>query len=291
MKRQNTVRALILAIIAAISLSSMALLVKLASPHASSNFIVFFRYGIGFFYTMFVLKASRKKVQKGFLVFPKTKHLSLHLIRSFSVVTSMLLLYYSLKFIPLINANLLFMTNALFVPIFLHIFLKYKTNIKTWFSIAFAFLGVTLILRPGLTTFHLASIVALASGMLSAITYITVRQTVKYDPPHVLMAYSNTIAFLFCCVLLIFHLRIPLSLHSFVLLLGISISALFYQEFFIRAEKYFPARTMTTLLYSSVIFSGLFDWLIWNQVPGLLSLIGFALVILGNIALFIFSNE
>jgi drug/metabolite transporter (DMT)-like permease len=282
-------KAIFLSIAAALSLSTMALFVKLVSPYASSNFIVFSRYGFGFLYIIFVINLRKHKHSRVF--FPKTKHIGLHLLRSFSVVISMLLLFYALKFIPLINANLLFMTNALFVPIFAHLFLHYKTNVKSWFSIAVAFLGVALVLKPGFNTFHIASLIAFASGIMSAITYITVHELVKYDAPHVLMAYSITIAFLFAGVLLIFNWTAPHSLYGLLLLAGVSITGLLYQETFIRAEKYFSARAMTTLLYISIIFSGLLDWLIWKQIPGLLSLIGFLLVIGGNIALLAFSNE
>jgi len=283
----HKLKAVLLSIMAAFSLSMMAFFVKLASPYTSSNFIVFFRYGFGFLYIMTMMNFRRKgKV----VIFPKTQHLGLHLIRSFSAVLSMLLLYYALQYIPLVNANLLFMTNGLFVPIFGHFFFKYKTNIKIWVSIIIAFSGVAFILHPGLHSFHTASLIALLSGASGAVTYLSVRELVKYDSPHMVMAYSITIAFLFGSLLLLFPFKIS-GFHTILLLLGVAIFGILYQESFIRAKQYASARTVTALLYPSIIFSSLLGWFVFQEAITIWSWVGFGLVGIGTSVLLIYSSE
>jgi drug/metabolite transporter (DMT)-like permease len=283
----HKLKAIVLSTMAALSISMMAFFVKLASPYASSNFIVFFRYGFAFLYIMTVVNLKRKGKM---VIFPKTQHLGLHLVRGLSAVLSMLLLYYALQYIPLVNANLLFMTNGLFVPIFGHFFFKYKTNIKTWIGIIIAFSGVVFILHPGLHSFHIASIIALISGASGAITYLSVRELVKYDSPHAVMAYSITIAFLFGCVLLLFPFKVSGS-HTILLLLGVALFGILYQECFIRAKQYASARTVTALLYPSIIFSSLLGWFVFEEAITAWSWIGFALVGIGTLVLLIYSSE
>ena len=283
----HKLKAVLLSIVAAFSISMMAFFVKLASPYASSNFIVFFRYGFGFLYIMTVVNLRRKgKV----VIFPKTRHLGLHLIRGFSAVLSMLLLYDALQYIPLVNANLLFMTNGLFVPIFGYFFFNYKTNLKTWIGIIIAFSGVAFILHPGLNSFHVASIIALFSGASGAVTYLSVRELVKYDSPHVVMAYSITIAFLIGSLLLLLPFKIS-GFHTILLLLGVAVFGVLYQECFIRAKQYASARTVTALLYPSIIFSSLLGWFVFQETIILWSWIGFGLIGIGTLILLIYSSE
>jgi drug/metabolite transporter (DMT)-like permease len=282
----NTIKAVLLSTFAALSVSLMGLCVKMASPYTSPHFIVFSRFSVSLIYISVILALKRGK---NLTFFPKTKHIHIHLIRSFAAVFAMLLLYYSLKYVSLVNANLLFMTNALFIPIFAWLFLSAKTNKKTWLGIAIAFTGVALVLKPDTNLFHSGSIFALFSGILSAVSLLAARSGVKYDSPHTLMAYYFPIAFLISSCLLLLHWEIP-NLFATTLILGISITGIFYQECLIRATQYAPAKTVSTLMYASVIFSGLFDWFFWKHSLDAWSFLGIGLVILGNIVLLTYAQ-
>jgi len=277
----NNIKAVLLTIFAAFSISLMSLCVKLASPYTSTDFIVFARFGISLIYIWVVLALKGKKK---LVFFPKTKHLHIHLIRSFAAVFAMLMLFASLKYIPLVNANLLFMTNALFTPIFAWFAFKTKTSKKAWLSIAIAFIGVALVLKPHADLFHSGSILALFAGILAAVSLLAIRRGVQYDPPHTVMAYYFFIAFLISGCLLILNWKTP-NLYAVLLILGVSITGIFYQECLVRAAQYAPAKTISTLMYSSIVFSGLFDWFFWKHALDLWSWLGIGLVVLGSMAL------
>jgi drug/metabolite transporter (DMT)-like permease len=282
----NNIKAILLSISAALSVSLMGLCVKLAAPYTSTGFVVFVRFGISLIYISIVLAL---KSDNGIKFFPKTKHLYIHVIRSFAAVFAMLMLYYSLHFISLVNANLLFMTNALFTPIFAWFFLKAKTNKKTWICISIAFVGVAFVLKPHADLFRSGSLFALMAGLLSAISYLAVRRGVQYDPPHTLMAYYFPIAFLISACLLPLHWKTP-NLYGILLVLGVSVTGIFYQEFLVRAAQYAPAKIVSTLMYSSIIFSGLFDWFFWKHSLDMWSWLGIALVLLGSLALLTYAQ-
>ena len=284
---QNTSKAILLAFFAALSISLMSFFVKLASTGASSAFIVFCRFGINLVY-IYIILGFKNKRKLTFL--PKTDHPYLHLIRSLSTVTAMLLFFFSMRYISLVNANLLFMTNSLFIPVFAWLCFKTKTNKKTWLSIIIAFSGVALVLKPDAHLLHSGSILALLAGVLSAVSLLAARQVIRYDPPHTLMTYYCITAFLFSGALLLFHFELP-GLHTLLLILGVSISGIIYQECLIRSTQYASARTVSTLMYSSIIFSGLLDWLFWKHVLDFWSWIGIALVLCGSLALVTYAQK
>lgn len=283
----NNIKAVLLTILAAFSISLMSLCVKLASPYTSTDLIVFSRFALSLIYIWGILAfKSRKKI----IFFPKTKQLHIHLIRSFAAVFGMLLLFAALKYIPLVNANLLFMTNALFTPIFAWLVFKTKTSKKAWLGIAIAFVGVALVLKPHADILRLGSILALLAGVLAAISLLAIRRSVRHDAPHTVMAYYFFTAFVISGCLVLLNWKTP-NLYAIVLMLGVSISGIFYQECLVRATQYAPAKTISTLMYSSIIFSGLFDWFFWKHALDLWSWLGIALVFLGNIALLTYTSS
>ncbi|MGD9107927.1 MAG: DMT family transporter [Gammaproteobacteria bacterium] len=283
----NLKKATIFSLCAALSLSIMASFVKLAAPHIHNNMIIFFRFMISFIYifSIFLIKKMKK------MYFPiKTQHFKLHVLRAIASMMIMLLLYYSLAYIHLVDANLLFMTNPLFVPIFTLLLFHIKTSKKNWLFIISAFIGITLIIKPGHELFNPVSLIALSSGIIAGLTILIIRILSIYDHPHTCMFYYFSLAFLFSGIISIFYWETP-NLHTLILLLPIGIFGTCYQEFLIRASQFAQARIVSTLMYTSIIFSGLIGWQVWGEIPDLLSWIGIILVCTGSILTLLFAKN
>ncbi|MGD9153218.1 MAG: DMT family transporter [Gammaproteobacteria bacterium] len=283
----NIKKAALFSLCAALSLSIMATFVKFAAPHIHNNMIIFFRFMISFIYifSIFLIKKIKK------MHFPvKTQHFKLHILRAIASMMIMLLLYYSLAYIHLVDANLLFMTSPLFVPIFALLLFHEKTKKKNWLFIISAFIGVALIIKPGYELFNPASLIALSSGIIAGLTILIIRMLSTYDHPHTCMLYYFSLAFLFSGIISIFYWETP-NLHILVLLLLIGIFGTSYQEFLIRASQYAHARIVSTLMYTSIIFSGLIGWQVWGEIPDLLSWIGIILVCTGSVLTILFAKN
>lgn len=285
--KTNLKKATLFSLCAALSLSIMATFVKLAAPHTHNNMIIFFRFMISFVYILSIV-VIKKTGKMPFSI--KTQHLKLHVLRAIGSMTIMLLLYYSLAYIHLVDANLLFMTNPLFVPIFTLLLFHKSTSKKNWLFIIAAFIGITLIIKPGYELFNPASLIALSSGIIAGLTILIIRILSTHDHPHTCMFYYFSMAFLLSGIISIFHWETP-NLHVLLLLLPVGIFGTAYQEFLIRASQYAQARIVATLMYISVIFSGLIGWQIWGEIPDLLSWIGIILVCTGSILTLFFAKE
>ena len=121
-------------ILAYISIALMGIFVKLASDSLPSSEILFARFLIG---TLFLLPFLAKT--RDFRVDLKQWHFLV--LRNLAGICSMLLMFYSLKNLPLSIAILLMNTSALFVPLLL-LFLKEKTPLNMLACCVLGFIGV-----------------------------------------------------------------------------------------------------------------------------------------------------
>ncbi len=168
-------------------------------------------------------------------------------------------------------------TNALFIPILGIFIVKKITGGKHWLAVLLGFIGIAFVLKPGHELFNPASLIALSAGLTSAMSFIAIRAISRYDHPYTSMLYYFPLAFIASGIISIFHWQTP-DLHTSLLLLCVGIFGTFYQEFLIRASRYVSSKIISSLMYTSVVFSGLFGLTFFGEIPDILSTIGIILV-------------
>jgi drug/metabolite transporter (DMT)-like permease len=73
------------------------------------------------------------------------------------------------------------------------------------------------------------------------------------------------------------HWKMP-NLYTIALLFAVGIFGTAYQEFLIRASANAAPFIVAPLLNLTVPVSGVYEWIIWNKAPDLLSIIGIIIV-------------
>jgi drug/metabolite transporter (DMT)-like permease len=264
----------------AVLVSILAVLVKLATPYATNSMTVFFRFTFSIIYISGILGISRMKGQK---IPVTTQHLGMHIFRAFAAFAGQFSLFFALRHVPVVSTMLLSMTYPLFIPILGAIFFRQKTGGKNWLAIIVGFIGITLVLKPGIEIFNPIALFALLSGFCSALSFLGIHELGKYDPPHTIMFFYFILTFLFSSILILFNWQTP-DYHAFILLLLIGIIGTLGQECSIRALVNAPAKLVAPLMYLVIPFSTLLSWFIWHQFPDLFSWLGMILVSLGSIS-------
>ncbi len=271
------ITAIILSVAAALCYSTMSLLAKLAANETTGSMTVFFRSTVSLFWIISIL-SYRQLRGKHFPV--KTKYLGVHLIRAICSFTSMLSLYYALKYVPLADATSLAVTYTLFIPILSLIFFGTKTNIKNWLALAAGFIGIIFILKPLNNNFDPTTLIALISGVTTAGSLVGVHELAKEEKPETIMLYFFSLTFILGGIFTIFNWKTPSSsILTTLFMVGITGTA--YQDLVTRAMSYAPPKIVAPLLYFSMIFSGIFDWLFWHNTPDHFFWIGTLLVTIG----------
>lgn len=266
--------AIIFATTAALFYSIMNTLVKLVANDTTQSMTVFFRFMVSLFWL--ALAFSYKHFRgKHFTI--KTNHFGMHLLRAASGFIAIFSLYYSLKYIPLADATSLTLTYTLFIPILGAIFLGTKTSLKNWMALIAGFIGILFILQPYGSSFQPATLIALLSGLAASVSFLGVHELAKSDKPHTILLYYFPLTFILSGIFTIFDWKNP-SMATLIDLILIGVVGTVYQELLTRALLYAPPKTISPLLYLSIIFSTVFDWMFWDYVPNLYFWVGVTLV-------------
>jgi drug/metabolite transporter (DMT)-like permease len=213
----------------------------------------------------------------------KVPHPWLYLTRSIAGLASVACFLYVAKLMPLVDAILLNSTAPLFVPVVAVVLTKARTPRSVWGGVALGFLGVVLVLHPGPQLFQLDSMIGLSAGLLFAIAIVQGRTLLKTSSPTQLLFYYWVIGAANCGIVAFLQWRFPSGRDTWALLGGLGLCSTLTQVFAALSYARAPVRLTSSLIFLGLVFAGLFDWLVWKEVPGLLTLIGIAVVILGAV--------
>ena len=143
------------------------------------------------------------------------------------------------------------------------------------------FLGVFLILEPNGTT-NWASLVALASSMLAAIAFVTVRKLSATEPPLRVVSYFAIGGVMISSLPMFWHWQTP-SFSQLILLAGVGLTTTIGQLLLTRGYQNAPAASVGIFTYTSVPFGTFLGWLVWNELLERKSWYGAVLIIVAGL--------
>jgi drug/metabolite transporter (DMT)-like permease len=271
MGQNNIVTGSVYALAAFFCMAVFGILTKIALAHGSVIWISFIAYLTG-------------TVILGIFIAPK----GLQYLRSdryayliaravFGCIASFLYTI-SINYIPIVNGTLLFNTAPIFIPILALLWLKVPVERSIWLAVAIGFLGIIVIIKPTWAIFtDKGNFVALASGLCLAIAYLLMKLLTATDPGIRIIFYYLGIGMLIQFPLLAFAGPSPNSLGiGYAALSGIVL--VIAQVALVNGYKYAEASQIGIYQYTSVVFVGLLDWMLWGVIPGLWDLLGVFLV-------------
>lgn len=244
-----------------------------AAAHAgcSALAINFITYFIG------MLLLFPYAVKEG-MTFLQTNHFSYHLIRAIFGLGASLLYIFSLQYIPLVNATLLFNAAPLFIPLLGIFLLGEAVPRRNWVAIIIGFIGISLIIQPNRQILENAhSLIGLTSGIFLAVAYLFIKKLNPTDPPQKIVFYffllASLMQFPFVCI----YTTVPSSEGlSYAILAGISMTLA--QSFLVNAYERTSAAKVGVFQYATVAFVGLIDWFLYGVTPPLIDLVGIIIV-------------
>lgn len=274
MHKENIPLGSLYLIIAALCFATMGAIVKFLSTRIGDDQILFMRNFIGLLILLphlFVMKGRDLK----------TKFFHNHFIRAVANVLALYCLFYAIRHILLADAILLNNTMPLFVPFVLLVWNKEKVPKAIFLPLIIAFVGVILVLHPGLNLIHVASIIALFSGLFMAISTVGVRLLGKHEPFYRIMFYTFAITSLITVFPLFWHWQNPTTL-AWLALIGVGVFGFGYQFLIIKAYQIASPTKISPLIFLSVVVSGIYDWIFWDQIPKWISYVGLVLILVGS---------
>ena len=243
--------------------------------------VLFLRFFIGFIPIFFII--PRDKI----LSFYKTSRPGLHAFRAITGALAIIALFYGLRELPLADVVSLTFGGPIFVTIASIFFLSEKVGVKRWSAVFLGFIGMLLIIQPAFAELNYYYIAPIIFCIFFACVAISVRSLSKTEA-------NYTIAFYFTFLCSVIGLSsmffgdwmMPTKIDIVIfIILGLcgSIANLLLTQSYRLAE----ASLVTPIKYLSLVFAIFFGFIIWSEVPKILTLLGAALVILSSLIIFV----
>jgi len=199
---------------------------------------------------------------------------------------ALICVYFAVTTLPLAEATILQYLHPVFTAILALIFLKERIQRSTIICILLCIIGLLLIVSPsmtfsGSTELPLFSVfVALLGALGSAIAYVIVKRLSGSEDSSVIIFYFPLVALPLSLILLGDDFVVP-NIEAFVLLVFIGIFTQIGQVGLTKAMQTEVASKATAYSYVQVVFSIIFGWLLFSEVPSLWTWGGGSLIILG----------
>ncbi len=274
-------------LVASLLFSIMGVCVKLASTDYSTSEIVVYRGIIGM-----LMIAAIMRWQGGSL---RTRMPYHHLLRGGVGVVSLWMWFYSISKLPLAMAVTLNYMSPIWIAGILLGGAWFKTRrTLAWQPLAailLGFFGVILLLRPSIHADQvIGGMVALCSGMLAAWAYMQVRQMgLMGEPEYRVVFYFSMTCAIAGLLGTLFGKTIDsdtqhiswhaLNAHGLVLLVAIGLTAAAAQMAMTRAYRLGNPLLTANLQYVGIVFSSVWDVLIWQSSLHWLSWLGIAVIL------------
>lgn len=278
-------KGIIFIIIAAFGFSGMSLFVKLSGDLPAFQ-KAFFRNFVALIFIFFVILKNKE----GFI--PDKKSIPDILLRSIFGTVGLVCNFYAIGYLNLSDANMLNKLSPFFSILFSFLILKEKPNFVQLLGVAAAFLGSVLIIKPGFDNpAVIPAIAGLIGGMGAGIAYTFVRRLgFKKENGNRIIFWFSLFSCTVCLPLMIISFK-PMSILQTVFLIFAGIFACIGQLGITRAYMCAPAKEISVYDYTQVIFAAILGYFVFGDLPDILSVLGYLLIIGAGIAMFFYNKR
>ena len=258
--------------------SVMDLIVKWSENYPLGE-VLFFRGFFGLFPIIFLIPRDRLKD------FYKTKRSGLHFLRCFVGLIALTSIFIALRNLPLATVVSISFAAPIFTTIMSIFFLSEKVGIYRWLAVIVGFVGIIIITQPGLSVLNIYYIYPIIFCLGLSYVAIAIRQLSTSEPVWLISLYFSASITVLGLISLPFGWVMP-SLKDFILLSLVGVLGGVANLLLSQSYKLSEVSLVTPLKYLTLIFGIIFGYLIWDEVPTILTLFGSVLVILSSVIIF-----
>ncbi|MEM0908708.1 MAG: DMT family transporter [Pseudomonadota bacterium] len=213
-----------------------------------------------------------------------TSRLSTHGMRALSSQLGMVFFYLAFALLPLALATTITFTQASFVTLFAALFLGEAIGWRRIGAVIVGFIGVLVVIRPGLGGFEPAMLVALLGAATAAALITITRSLSRTDGRMTIMFYSS----LFGLMLIALPAALmwePVTPAHWPLLALVSASGILGQFLMVGAFQLAEASVLAPVDYIRLVFAIIAGYALFAEVPDLWTWIGSAIVVLSALTI------
>ncbi len=239
-----------------------------------------FRYW--FFALTIILINSNSKSKTSIVQTANSKRKFIQIFRGSLLAIQMCFAHYCFLELGLIETSAIFAVSPLFVTALAMAFLHEKLNLQRIIAIGLGFIGVLIILRPGLDVFDPISYIALVCAFAYASYQILTRFVSNYDSVSTSFFYTGISGALILSLVGPFFFT-DLKNFDGLLILIISILGTSAHYCVIKAYQLSPASILQPFNYFQLVFNTLIGIVFFGEIIEIAVLIGSLIVVLAGL--------
>ena len=253
----------------------MGTFIKLAQEELNVFTTGFLRFFFGFLIIIpYILKTK-------FKVF-NTSNLKIHILRSALNLPAMLLGFAALAILPLEKITAIHFVVPLMVTILAVIFLKEKIYLYRSLALIIGFLGVLIILRPGIVDISIGIYMALTSSLIWSVVIVLTKKVSKDDSAITILSHQYLYMSLFSLPLVIYFWDQP-NLKTIIFILCAAMSGTILHIALNHAYKLVDVSMTQPYSFLGLVVSSVIGYFVFSDKPDLYTWLGASVIFCGVI--------
>lgn len=213
----------------------------------------------------------------------------LQLSRGLLLVIQMGLLVYAFGQMALADVHAVLSITPLLVTALSVPLLGENVGVRRWCAVGIAFIGVLVILRPGLGVLQPIMFLVLLAALIGAIYLVLTRLVGRTDSPEVSLFWLAVTGLFALSAIVPFFWRVPTNASDWGLLFLVAVLGIIGHFCLIKAFQIAEASVLQPYIYTGLIGAILVGYVVFGDLPDLPTFVG-ALIIVGS-GLYVFDRE
>jgi drug/metabolite transporter (DMT)-like permease len=262
----SVLRAMLLMLLSTLLLAVMHAMVRHVGQQLHAFEIAFFRNLFGL---LAVLPLFWRVGWRGFA----TRRPGLHLLRGLTGICAMLGWFYGLTMVPIAPATALSFTAAIFASLGAVVLLGERMRLRRWSAVLIGFIGMLIVLRPGLITIGPGEIAIMFSALCWGLSLVLVKRLSATESTVVIVAWMSVLLTLFSFPAALLVWQWP-SLVQLAWLVSIGVLATAGHLAMVGAFQ----RTETTVLmpldFTRLLWASAIGYVAFSEIPDIWTWVG-----------------
>lgn len=253
----------------------LAATVCFSSMHATIRYLAgeLHPFQMAFFRNFFGMIVFLPVIARSGLGFLATTRIDLHLLRAALNIAAMLSFFTAVSTTPLARVTALSFTSPIFMAALAVLLLGERIYLRRTIAIAGGFLGMLIVIRPGLADVDTGSLLALFSAAVWAVAMIVIKVLSRTDSSLTITGYMTVLLSLLSLPPAVMVWRDP-SPAAWALLVFIGISGTFAQILLAEAISQADAGVVMPFDFLKLVWATLFGFLLFTELPDLWTVVG-----------------
>jgi len=258
---------MIFAVMAYFSFSLLDAVQKTAIIYHSVFQLLLIKYCFVLFLSL--IESQRKKNYS----FYKSGNIKIQILRSVLSIIESGCFILSFRYLTLADAHSIASLTPVLVVALSAIILREHVSLKTWIAIFVGFVGVLIIMRPGLSLFDPKSLIPLAGAFFLSIYQIVTRKASEKDPNETSLFYTSIVGIILMAIIG-YNFWQPLMENSFIYFIAIGFFFSLGLYFQIIALSMARAGIIQPFHYTLIFWAIILGYIFYDDFPDIPTLIG-----------------